>query len=266
MTISQSSTAATRWSSPKIMLPIRESPQHSAGRGRSPAGRWPRGSRRRGPPPGRARRRTRSARYSRSSSSCSVGRRRRAIHSSPTAARSSWWMRAIVSRPLSHTRRWPVGGEGRHPALARGSRGCRPGTSPVDPAHAHEPGAEDRRVLLEPQHLGHRAPCPRACSACITCTWVSKAVAGKTVWPGGLDPDHERVDLTVPGGFEEERLVREAGQARDADLADLDVARRRSGRRATRPDRLAGRPDRAPSRLPSACDPPGASDENWNVF
>ena len=32
MTISQSRTAATRWSAPKIMLPMRESPQQSAGR------------------------------------------------------------------------------------------------------------------------------------------------------------------------------------------------------------------------------------------
>ena len=88
-------------------------------------------------------------------------------------------MRAIVSIPLSHTRRCRSGG----------SAGIQPspwypvasaGTSPVHPTHAEEAGAQDRRVLFEPEHVGDRDGA-FGTQRRMTCTCVSKAVAGKTV-------------------------------------------------------------------------------------
>ena len=183
VTISQSRTAATCWSAPKIMLPMRESPQHSAGRraGRRHA----RLEQLEGPVdrPGTGRRRTRRSRYSRSSSSCSAGRDGGDPAEPDGVAVEAVDGRHRVEAALPHA---SLAGlvERRHPALAVVA-GVVGRHLALDAGHAHEPGAEHVGALLEPQHLAAPARCPRRASACITSTWASKAVLGKTVCPVG---------------------------------------------------------------------------------
>ena len=117
-------------------------------------------------------------------------------------------------------------GEVREPALLVVAGGVRRHLA-LDAAHGQEPVAQHRRVLLEGQHLGHRHAALRP----ERLHHLHLGVEGGAREDGvaaGLDPDHQAVRggagavAVVPGGVEQEGLVREPGQARDGDLADLD--------------------------------------------
>ena len=179
------------------------------------------------------------------------------IQSRPSAARSSWWMRAIVSMPLSHTRRCRRAGA-RASNPRRGTRGCRP--APRRPrGRMHTKRAPRIDGSSSNQSTSGTGTVPSAWSACITCTCVSKAVAGNTVWPVGST--RMTSGWTSPSQVASKRSVSFEKPDRPGMLTSPTSTASAPVCAPSQPAEVgrAGRPGRAPSRLPSACDPPGAS-------
>ena len=106
---------------------------------------------------------------------------------------------------------------------------------------------------------------PSARSARITCTWVSKAVAGKTVWPVGST--RITSGWTSPSQVASKSSVSFEKPDSPGMLTSPTSTSSAPVCAASQPAEVGAQGDRVALRRDChRLHPPGASNENWNVF